>query len=130
MPAVAALDLNGFECTQTPIHMPEQSDFDDSIRREERVALHSELIARLDQKGVPAAAGATDAELADLLSEIDTFEAAVENAGGDLMVDSPQSSEPERPDFVLPHPHDDESAATYIRRVKAATSRLQTRPGS
>ncbi|MEO8946117.1 MAG: hypothetical protein ABI338_06420 [Gemmatimonadaceae bacterium] len=110
--------------------MPEQSDFDDSIRRDERTALHSELIARLDQKGVPIVAEASDAEMADLLSAIDEFEAAVENAGGDLMVDSPTSSEPERPESVLPHPHDDESAATYIKRVKTATTRLQRRPGS
>jgi hypothetical protein len=104
--------------------MPEQSDFDDSIRREESAALHEELLARLDQKGVQAAEGASDAELADLLSAIDEFEAAVEKAGGDLMVDSPDSSEPERPEFVLPHPHDDESVATYTRRVRTATARL------
>ena len=107
--------------------MPEQSDFDDSIRRDERASLHTELIARLDQKGVQPAAGASDAELADLLSAIDAFETAVENAGGDLMVDSPSSSEPERPEFVLPHPHDEESVATYTRRVQAATARLGKR---
>ncbi|MES2359855.1 MAG: hypothetical protein V4529_16070 [Gemmatimonadota bacterium] len=104
--------------------MPEQSDFDDSIRREERASLHEELLARLDQKGVQAAEGASDADLADLLSAIDEFESAVERAGGDLMVDSPDSSEPERPEFVLPHPRDDESIATYIRRVQSATVRL------
>ena len=110
--------------------MPEQSDFDDSIRREEQASLHEELIGRLGQKGVQAADGASDAELADLLTAIDEFETAVERAGGDLMVDSPDSSEPERPEFVLPHPHDDESAATYIRRVKTATARLGPMAGS
>ena len=104
--------------------MPEQSDFDDSIRRSERSALHTELIARLDQKGVQLTAKGSDAEMADLLSAIDEFEAAVERAGGDPMVDSPDSSEPERPEFVLPHPHDDESVATYIRRVNSAIERL------
>lgn len=107
--------------------MPKESDFDDSIRREERVALHSELIARLDQKGVHLSAKGSDAELADLLSAIDEFETAVENAGGDLMVDSPDSSEPERPEFVLPHPHDGESVATYTKRVTTATGRLEPR---
>lgn len=104
--------------------MPEQSDFDDSIRREEAVSLHEELIARLNQKGVRALETASDSDLADLLTAIDEFETAVERAGGDLMVDSPDSSEPERPEFVLPHPHDDESVATYTRRVKSATERL------
>jgi len=110
--------------------MPEQSDFDDSIRREERASLHSELISRLDQKGVQPASGGSDADLADLLSAIDVFETAVENAGGDLMVDSPDSSEPERPEFVLPHPHDGESVAEYTRRVEKATARLSSRGGS
>lgn len=110
--------------------MPEESDFDDSIRREERASLHEELIARLDQKGVQAVENASDSDLADLLSAIDDFEAAVERAGGDLMVDSPDSSEPERPEFVLPHPHDDESVATYTRRIKTATSRLGPMTGS
>jgi hypothetical protein len=104
--------------------MPEQSDFDDSIRRDERAALHSELLARLDQKGLVSVGEGSDAELADLLSAIDAFEAAVEEAGGDPMVDSPDSSEPERPDFVLPHQRDDESVATYTGRVQAATARL------
>ncbi len=104
--------------------MPELSDFDDSIRQEERASLHSELLSRLDQKGVHLDARGTDAEVADLLSAIDEFEAAVEKAGGDLMVDSPDSSEPERPEWVLPHPHDDESVAVYTGRVQRATTRL------
>lgn len=104
--------------------MPELSDFDDSIRREERTALHSELLARLDQKGVRLSATGSDAELADLLTAIDVFEAAVENAGGDLMVDSPDSSEPERPEWVLPHPREDESVAAYTERVNHAITRV------
>jgi len=109
--------------------MPEQSDFDDSIRREERRSLHSSMMARLDQKGVHLETDATDSELADLLSSIDEFEAAVERAGGDLMVDSPDSSEPERQEFVLPHPADDESVAVYTRRVRSATARLRAAYG-
>jgi hypothetical protein len=106
--------------------MPEQSDFDDSIRRQERSSLHSEMRARLDQKGVQLEVDASDADLADLLSAIDAFEAAVEHAGGDLMVDSPDSSQPERPEFVLPHRADDESVAAYTRRVKSATARVES----
>lgn len=104
--------------------MPELSDFDDSIRREERASLHTELLARLDQKGVSIDPNGTDGEIADLLSAIDAFEAAVEKAGGDLMVDSPDSSEPERPDWVLPHPRDDEPVAAYTGRVQRATALL------
>lgn len=109
--------------------MLEDSDFEDSIRREERSSLRSELLARLEQKGVQLMAHASDAELADLLSAIDNFESAVERAGGDLMVDSPDSSEPERPEWVLPHPHDDESVAIYIKRVVFATECVGSEPG-
>lgn len=103
---------------------PEQSDFDNSIRRDERGALHSELVSRLHQKGLMVSGDAPDEDMADLMSAIDEFETAVEKAGGDLMLDSPDSSEPERPEFVLPHMHDDESLAVYTRRVQSATERL------
>ncbi|MEO7217090.1 MAG: hypothetical protein ABI026_02775 [Gemmatimonadaceae bacterium] len=109
--------------------MPEQSEFDDSIRREERASLHSELLARLEQKGVRLDAKGSDAEVADLLSAIDNFDGAVELSGGDTMVDSPDSSEPERPEWVLPHPRDDESVASYTMRVNSAAERLKASAG-
>jgi len=108
--------------------MTGSSSFDNSIRQEERSSLHTELLRRLQQHGVTLAVrNADDAALADLLSAIDAFEAAVDAAGGDLFVDSLDSSEPERPDFVLPHPADDERIEGYMRRVTDATRRLQNR---
>lgn len=104
--------------------MAEQADFNDSIRDEEREALHEELVARLHQKGLMTAGDAPEAELADLLSAIEQFEAAVVKAGGDLFVDSLQSSQPERPEWVLPHMRDDESIRDYTRRVNEGTERL------
>lgn len=107
---------------------PDPADFDTPIRRDERVALHAELLNRLRQHGVTDFGdGEDDAVLADLLSAIDDFESAVEHAGGDLFVDSPDSSEPERPDFVLPHAHADERAHTYLRRVREAAARVRER---
>jgi hypothetical protein len=105
--------------------MPEQSEFEDSIRREERASLHTELLARLEQKGVQLSATGSDAEVADLLSAIDNFESAVEQNGGDTMVDSPDSSEPERPEWVIPQPRDDESVAAYATRVNSAAEHLR-----
>lgn len=104
--------------------MAEQSDFNDSIREQERTALHTEMIARLYQKGLVVPGDAPSDDLADLLSAIEQFEAAVVKDGGDLYVDSVDSSQPERPDFVLPHMHDNESVAAYTKRVQAATARL------
>jgi hypothetical protein len=92
----------------------------------ERRGVHDELLNRLKQYGVYIAdRSATDAELADLLSAIDSFDRAVEDAGGDLFIDAPDSSEPELPAFVLPHLHDDEHVSTYIHRIENATRRLR-----
>lgn len=104
--------------------MAEQADFNDSIREQEREALHEELVSRLHQKGLMLSGDASDAELADLLSAIEQFEAAVEKAGGDLFVDSLQSSQPERPEWVLPHMRDDETVRDYTARVNQATDGL------
>lgn len=110
--------------------MTDPSAFNTPIRHDEDVALHEELINRLRQHGIALDFdAATTGELADLLSAVDSFEDAVEEAGGDLFVDSPDSSEPERPDFVLPHPHEHERVGTYTRRVTEATRRLGQRPG-
>lgn len=104
--------------------MAEQADFNDSIREQEREALHEELVSRLHQKGLMLSGDASDAELADLLSAIEQFEAAVVKAGGDLFVDSLQSSQPERQEWVLPHMRDDESVRGYTKRVEEATARV------
>lgn len=108
--------------------MAQQSDFDDSIRAQERAALRDEMVARLHQKGLLTdGRDATDAELADLLSAIEQFEATVVNLGGDLFVDSLDSSQPEDPAFVLPHLRDDERLDDYTRRVEEKTRQLQQR---
>lgn len=104
--------------------MADRSDFDDSIRDNERAALHTELVARLHQKGLMIEGDAPTADLSDLLSAIGDFENAVEKAGGDLYVDSLDSSQPERPDFVLPHMRDGEKVEAYTKRVQEATARL------
>jgi len=104
--------------------MAEQAEFNDSIREQEREALHEELVSRLHQKGLMLSGDAPDADLADLLSAIEQFEAAVEKAGGDLFVDSLQSSQPERPEWVLPRMRDDETVRDYMNRVNEATARL------
>lgn len=104
--------------------MAEQAEFNDSIREQEREALHEELVSRLHQKGLMLSGDAPDADLADLLSAIEQFEAAVEKAGGDLFVDSLQSSQPERPEWVLPHMRDDETVRDYTNRVNEAAARL------
>ena len=108
--------------------MTDPSPFNTPIRREEDVALCQKLVSRLRQHGITLELDTVMAgELADLLTAVDDFEDAVERAGGDLFVDSPDSSEPERPDLVLPHPHMHERVDTYTKRVIEATRRLEQR---
>lgn len=87
-----------------------------------------EVAARLRSRGI-ALTGAEGAEdLADLLSAVENFEAAVEAHGGDLMVDDLKSSQPDDPHFVLPRRASGEAPRAYIGRIDAATTRLLRHP--
>lgn len=102
------------------------SAFDNSIRRDESRAVAQEVVNRLGHRDVPLTGDEDPAELADLLSAIEGFERAVQAAGGDLMVDSPESSQPERPEWVVPRRWDDEAIAPYTDRVRQATARVES----
>jgi hypothetical protein len=67
-------------------------------------------------------------DLADLLSAVERFEAAVEARGGDLMVDDLNSSEPDDPHFVLPPRAAEESVRDYIARIDEATLQVRSHP--
>lgn len=88
-------------------------------------AITPELRSRARQKGVELDGTEAAEELDDLLSAIDRFEAAVEDRGGDLMVNQPQSSPPENPGFVLPHRKAGERITPYITRVQAAAEAVE-----
>lgn len=65
-------------------------------------------------------------ELADLEDAVESFERAIERAGGDLMVDEPVASgKPIAPDdasFVLPARKPSEAASAYIMRIHDAAT--------
>src|SRR5947209_20045522 len=95
---------------------------------EERAAAVAEVAARLRSRGI-ALTGAEDPDaLADLLSAVERFEAAVEAHGGDLMVDDLKSSRPDDRHFVLPRRAPGESVRDYIARIDDATSALRKHP--
>ena len=101
------------------------SEMLDPHRREEREAAATELAGRILQKGVDVSADEDPALLADLLSAIERFETAVINRGGDLMVNMPDSTDPQDPAFVLPARRDDESLSAYIRHIGEASAMLE-----
>lgn len=109
-----------------PDAFEEQQETLDPHRREERDAARMELAGRIRQKGVLVDGSETPAQLDDLLTSIDRFEAAVIARGGDLMVNTPTSSPPENPRFVVPRREPGEDVDIYAGRILAAASRLET----
>jgi hypothetical protein len=98
----------------------------DPHRREEREAAAVELSGRLAQKGIEVGSEEDPAQLADLLSAVEEFESAVIAAGGDLMINSPTSSDPQDRRFVLPTRRADEPIGRYRERIVAAAEALGT----
>src|SRR3989475_1716340 len=74
----------------------------DPHRKEERDAAVAEVAARLRGRGVTVTGTEPPDDLANLLTAVERFEAAVEAHGGGLMGGGPQSREPRDRHFPLP----------------------------
>lgn len=95
---------------------------------EARKAAAAEVTTRLRGRGIVVTGSEKAEELADLLSAVERFEAAVEAHGGDLMVDDLKSSQPDDRHFVVPRRAQGEVTRTYIVRIDEATARLHRHP--
>ena len=95
---------------------------------EQRAAAVAEVAARLRNRGVAVTGAEGPEELANLLSAVERFEAAVEAHGGDLMVDDLKSSRPDDRHFVVPRRAHGEAVRTYIGRIDEATAQLRRHP--
>jgi hypothetical protein len=93
-------------------------------RGEEQERAREHAADVLARRGVLLFGDETDDDLADLWSAVDRFESLVEARGGDTMVNSPESSEPDNPAFVLPERKARESAPAYARRINQAAEAL------
>ncbi len=100
-------------------------DMLDPHRDEERESAAMEITGRLAQKGVEINSDEDPAQLADLLTAVEEFERAVERAGGDLMVNSPDSVDPQDRAFVVPERRGDEPISKYRERILAAAHALK-----
>ena len=95
---------------------------------DETQRVREQLAVRLLNRGVRIHSHDTPDELGTLTEAVESFEAAVEARGGDLMVDEPPVGKPVDPDnaaFVLPVRASNESADTYTSRIDAATAKLR-----
>ena len=93
---------------------------------DERVV--AEVADKLRRRGVTVTGAERSDDLADLLTAVERFEAAVEAHGGDLMVDDLNSSEPDDQHFVLPRRAPSEAIRPYIARIEAAAVALRQHP--
>lgn len=98
----------------------------DPHRSEERDAVTAEVASRLRARGVLLTGTETTEQIVSLLEAVERFERAVEESGGDLMVDTRPAREPDNPLFVLPPRAADESTGTYLRRIDDATERVRS----
>jgi hypothetical protein len=95
---------------------------------EARRGAAAEVTARLRGRGIAVTGSESPGDLADLLSAVERFEAAVEAHGGDLMVDDLKSSRPDDTHFVVPRRGRGEAVQAYIGRIGEATARLRRHP--
>ena len=91
----------------------------------ERAAAHTTDMLR--QREIALDGRETPAELDDLLTAVQRFEQAVEARGGDLFVNMPDSTDPQRREFVVPAREEGEPVGRYIARVQQAMVELSHR---
>ena len=94
----------------------------------EREDVAAEVADRLRRRGITVGGSDKPGDLAELLSAVERFEAAVEAHGGDLMVDDLKSSRPDDRHFVLPRRGHAESTMAYVVRIDEATANLRRHP--
>jgi hypothetical protein len=101
---------------------------DDTPENRDRESVAAEVADRLRNRGIDVSDDEQPEHLADLLSAVERFEAAVEAHGGDLMMDDLKSSQPDDPHFVVPRREANEEIPSYVRRIDHATTRLAHHP--
>jgi hypothetical protein len=84
------------------------------------------VASTLSARGVELTGGESSEELVEMLDAVERFEAAVSEAGGDRMVNDPDSTDPQEAAFVLPRRAVDESPYEYADRVMLAARATRT----
>jgi hypothetical protein len=97
-------------------------------RSEEQDQARAAGAARLQSLGVRLTGTESVEEIGNLIDAVEAFEESVESRGGDLMVDEGphgKTTEPDRPEFVLPERTGNESSADYTARIMDAARKLR-----
>jgi hypothetical protein len=110
---------------ETPDRLEIRTDDGNPLREEQRAHIRDEMEARLRARQVRLGGDESDDEVLAVVNAVEAFEGAVMAAGGDLMVDTPESSRPDHARYVLPLRRDDEPASVYAQRVQIAATQLR-----
>ena len=122
------IDIANGDHMRVPPESSEQfNEMLDPHRREEIAGAAVEITGRLMQKGIEVSSDEDGGLLADLLSAVERFESAVINRGGDPMVNSPTSNDPQNSEFVVPLRTADETLESYVKRIDEAAAALEAR---
>ena len=96
----------------------------DAERDRELDGITKKVVALLQARGVELTGRESSIQLADMLSAVERFDAAVAEAGGDRAMIDAGALAPDDDLFVLPRRAADESPARYAERVLRAAQRL------
>lgn len=97
---------------------------DSPARTHERDEVRDELEDRLVRNGVVLSGSESDEQILAIANAVEVFDAARAAAGGDSMVNTQESSQPDDPHYVLPRRRDDEPVEQYVRRVREAADSI------
>jgi hypothetical protein len=104
-----------------------QSELDPADQAELRRVMR-QTADRLRTRGVALTGHESSDELVALFDAVERFELATESRGGDLMMDEPPEGSTPQPDdvhFALPRRGRQESVASYLGRLDAATQAIR-----
>ena len=99
------------------------------MRDEEARRVAENVAGQLRQRGVDVRDDDSESDLGMLLTAAQHFAKAVAANGGDSFTNTPESTEPDDPEFVMPRRGDDESAVEYARRIETQAQALRDRAG-
>ena len=113
------------ECVSLTPQRPNATDEDlNPHRADDQARVAAEIRGNLRQRGVQVHDEEAGEELVTALEAVERFERARALLGGDSMINTPETSKPERKEFVIPKRGDDESLGQYAARVERAAREL------
>jgi len=111
--------------------MLDDSSMQRSSADAERDRVVRDIAGRLFTRGVDVRDDDSNDDVTAIEEAVERFEARVQAAGGDLMVDEPprgQTGQPDDARFQLPLRHAGEPANRYVERLSRAADDLRTHP--